>query len=430
MNFVKKITAVFLGMLLIQVAGFAFAPTNFFELYNPNLYLYKDVQKNLRVGMSFEYGLTKSGKTYGSGRANVLQLHDEAESVLAMFDTPTTSREDDLTAALGVAALPDTNFAKVKFAGSFQQSTTGVNAEYRLPLEILSGTTNVSLCLPIHQMRITDVSCTDLTDQTRLVAGAADTTFHTTYLASVDTLKTTAAIRGDNLDFSAWNKVGVGDLVVSAMWDRFFKEDKPLLRGVDIYVRAGFLLPTGTEKNIDKAFSMPLGHDGAFGIPMGLGIGLNYIKQLKIGVDVSFLALLDETKEYRMKNALNQTDFLLFKKGRATKSHGFEWTFNLYTQAIHFVGGVSFKCGYEYTKHDNDTLTPRDNNFDATIVNSSNSLLEWNKQSLVFQLNWDAFAVKSDAKLRPQLSFFYKLPVHGKNIIDPNTFGGQLAFNF
>ncbi|MFH0898094.1 MAG: hypothetical protein V1855_00785, partial [bacterium] len=187
---------------------------------------------------------------------------------------------------------------------------------------------------------------------------------------------------------------------------------------------------TGEEKDEDRAFSMPLGNDGAWAIPFGIGLELDFIYHIRLGLDADFVAILDKDRSRRMKTSRDQTEFLLLNKGEATKEYGLLWQFHVFAQIVDILKGLSVKVGYQFVKHDEDRLVPKNNDFDYTVVNSAHSLEEWNVHNIVFSLNYDAFKSSPRWKIAPQFSVFYKLPVAGKNVIDAQTFGGQLALRF
>ena len=188
-------------------------------------------------------------------------------------------------------------------------------------------------------------------------------------------------------------------------------------------------MPTAEKKNIDNAFSIPLGNDGAWGIPLGAGLGLDFEHHIRLGGDVEFVVFLNETHVRRLKTDYNQTEILLLNKGNTTLDAGLTWKFNLFLQAYRVWKSLSFKIAYEYIKHDSDKLSEKTDTFNYDIINSANSLKEWNTHNLIFQLNLDFFKWgKIFAK--PQMSLFYKLPLTGKNVINSQNIGGQIGFNF
>ena len=89
---------------------------------------------------------------------------------------------------------------------------------------------------------------------------------------------------------------------------------------------------------------------------------------------------------------------------------------------------MSAKAAYEYIKKDSDSLSPKSDDFNSGVANAARWLDEFNSHHVIFSLNYDFF--KEFKSFKPQLSLFYKVPVGGKGVIAPNTWGGQLAVSF
>ena len=135
-----------------------------------------------------------------------------------------------------------------------------------------------------------------------------------------------------------------------------------------------------------------------------------------------------------MKTKVEQTEFLLLNKAEAEKDYGFTWQFNAFLGATKIWRGFNAKVSYQFVNHDQDELFIKDKEFKAAITNAeiiantANSLKEWRVHNVIFNVGYDFF--KEFDSINPQLSLFYKLPVSAKNMIDCETFGGQLKFNF
>jgi hypothetical protein len=203
-----------------------------------------------------------------------------------------------------------------------------------------------------------------------------------------------------------------------------------------LIAKVGASIPTSKEKNEDRAFSMPLGNDGAWGLPVGFGLELDFVHNIKAGLDADFLVLFDKKRTRRLKSDFEQTEILLLNKGVATKEHGLMWQFHLFVQAYHIYKGLSAKFAYQFVKHDDDRLVPSGNDFDFSIVNSANSIKEWTNHNLIFSLNYDLFTKRRhcqdeySSSVTPQFHLFYKVAVGGKNVIDTSTIGGQWGIHF
>ncbi len=423
MKLMSKIALGALTLALVAQTAAAFAPTNFFQPFDPNLALYKVPQTQFRLGAQAEYGSTSSAHNWNSKKKNVLQLHNDRERVVDML----MGKPILLPYMSAFGSVPDSEKMLADFRGSFDQLDVTLFSDYKLPVKLFEGNVQLSVYMPIRNVHVKDVQMT-IDPLNKMPVGTNQ--FFDDWMTTPDVLKAKIKAIDKDLDFGSWSKIGVGDLVAMLKWGRLYKQDKEWIRTVYVYFKGGVSIPTSSRHDVDKVFSVPLGHDGAVGIPFGVGLALNMKHHLKLGLDTEFIALLDSAADYRMKTTMNQTEILLLNKGRAYKDHGLTWKFNLYAKGVHLWQGFSLKTAYEYTKHDTDSLVLKTNKFDNNVVNSANSLQEWNTHSAIFQLNWDSYKVNTKMTCKPQLSIFYKLPINGKNVLDPHTFGGQLALNF
>jgi len=232
------------------------------------------------------------------------------------------------------------------------------------------------------------------------------------------------------LSIRDWDRSGLGDIAVVAKFYRDFPQEKEHLKNVRITAHAGVTIPTSEQRNEDEAFSFSLGNDGAWGIPLGLALDLDFSDYVRAGVEGYFLALLDETRIRRMKTDEHQTDFLLLHKGRSARSFGPMWRFLFYAQFSGLIEGLSATTAYHFTKHDNDTLIPQTDEFLHGVVNSAESLREWAIHNFLFQLNFDAGVAHKNWWIKPHVSLFYKLPLIGKRSISTSTFGAQIGLSF
>ena len=208
-----------------------------------------------------------------------------------------------------------------------------------------------------------------------------------------------------------------------------------------LHAKLGVTIPSSQEKDEDRAFSMPLGNDGAWGLPLGLGIDVAFVHNITLGLNAEFLILFDKSRVRRLKTREEQTEFLLLHKGVATKEHGLTWQFHLYfmLRPLTWFSSAGKKSGddglwasfdYQFVRHDDDRLNPRSNEFSFAIVNSARSLKEWTIHNLLFRAGYNFANLAKKWPVSPEINLFYKLPVAGKNIIDNHSFGGTIAINF
>jgi hypothetical protein len=381
----------------------------------------------IHLGATAEYGQSNSARDYTGDKHNVLNIYDKYQDAATMFKNPSDSIKEavaleynNMYAAFGGQLIT----APISFEGEYRELDLTLFGKYTLK-NFIDGDLDLSVHLPVRWRKIENIQFKDLS---KIVLPMVPYYYQQNYTKNFDVFNAKMKELG-NIDFSECDKSGIGDLVVMLEWLRSFKQNKEALKNVDMFLRIGLSCPTAETKDIDKVFSMSLGNDGAWGMPIGFGLGLDFSNKIRAGGDVEFFILFDETKERRLKTDPDQTEFLLLNKGRATLDSGLTWKFNIFLQAYRFYKGLSLKLDYEYIKHDDDTLYEKTDTFDRTVINTANSLKEWNTHNLIFQVNFDFFMWQS-VLTRPQLSLFYKYPITGKNIINMDTFGGQLGFNF
>lgn len=424
-----KLLLLVLGAVSARVA--AFAPTNFHPPYDPTVQLPPAPQSApFRLGVNVEYGSTHDGRDWDGDKRNVLQLYDATQSTIAMLENamPSLLTPDFIAvrdALRIVGARDDGTRGHITLHGDFEQVDVTPYAHYVFDQCFVHGDIGIGLALPIRYARIDDVHFEDLTSGQMCL----DNTVRGLLTNSFDTLKGQTKNLG-NLSLDNWSKGGVGDLLLTLDWRGNYPQCKEALKNVDLHAFIGLWFPTGLKKDEDRAFSFAFGNDGAWAMPFGIGIDLDFRYHIALGAEAQFEVVFDHTKVRRIKTQAYQTEFLLLNKARASKDYGFTWKFYLYAQAYHFWRGLSLKAAYEYVKHDSDHLNPRGNNFDAAIANTAHSLGEWNMHNIITQLNYDFFQETKCSRIKPQLSFFVKFPVTGKRVINPYTFGGVFAINF
>lgn len=423
-NILKYIAATFI--ISTNLSG-VFAPSNTFAPYDPNLRLPKCSNMRIHLGANAEYGQSNSARNWEGDKHNVLQIHDKCQDAITMLKNPScaikdkvTSVYDELYSAWGSQILS----APLCLQGEYRELNLTFFGKYFFK-NFIGGDLGIDVHIPVLWKKIENVKWNPIT---RAANPLIPNYFQQKYLASCQDFNTLIKDLG-NLTFDDWSKSGIGDVVVMLEWLKSFKQNKEALKNVDLYLKVGLSCPTADKRDIDQAFSMSLGNDGALGLPLGFGIYLDFKRNIRVGGDVDFLVLFNETHERRLKTSSDQTEFLLLNKGDATLDPGLTWKFNIFLQAYHFYKGLSLKLAYEYIKHDQDTLYEKCDIYDRIIINSANSLKEWNTHNLIFQINLDSFMWEK-AITRPQISLFYKLAITGRNVINMDTFGGQIGFNF
>lgn len=410
----------------------AFAPSNGFRPYDQALRMPGVARKAWSLAMTVENGarLTQSRNTQGEVRS-ILGIYDDSQSLISGIFQPLSPMESAYKTLWQSWYSPtdDGKMANVHMTGSFKQSQLLVSAGYNNLFMGLPGIFGIHVHVPFVTKKIHDVR---IVDQTPSPA----TLFRPTPYIQADLIQpymknfeaNVIGLGGPSYD--SWQRDGLGDLALMLDWTKDFAQEKEALKNVNLFAQFGFSMPTAAQRNEDKALSMSLGNDGAWGMPAGIGMHLDFINHLRAGVEADFLYLFDKSRVRRMKTHVGQTEFLLLNKGEATKEHGLLWQFHLYLEAVQIVSGFSARVGYQFIKKDRDRLVPRNNDFNYDIVNSARSLQESSQHNILARIDFDSAKSFIGNVLVPQVGIFYKYSLDAKGALNNDSFGAQLALHF
>jgi hypothetical protein len=230
------------------------------------------------------------------------------------------------------------------------------------------------------------------------------------------------------LNINDWQITGIGDLAVLADWNLFFRQNRPLLKGVQTSVRFGVNIPTAKATEINDMFALPFGNE-AFGFIAGAGLGLHLTRYFRIGADFEFLYLLSRVLDMRVKTNASQTELLLLAANPVLKEFGFTHRFNTFIELAY--KGFSFNFTYQFWRHDDDKLAMVNNCFSTNVANTAKSLEEWTYHNFIYRLGFDSMGWDYAKYFgSPYLAFFYKQPINGKNAVLAQTLGAILNFTF
>jgi hypothetical protein len=277
--------------------------------------------------------------------------------------------------------------------------------------------------VPIRSMRLSNVCWCDRT----LNIEDQDQRVHT--LLTDNLFANVAQLGGLNLQ--GWQRHGVGDLVFLLEWLRDFEQNKPFLKNARLNGRLGLGLPTGLRQNEDLLFALPFGNDGAWSLIFGGGLDLTLGRTTKIGLDVNLMHIFGNSKMRRIKTDKDQTDLLLLEKTCAYIDWGLTQEFNLYFQFYRFYKGLSAKADYQYSRHGEDAISLETQAFSDTIANTAPSLEEWTTHYAVLSVDYEfAYHLDDNARAKPQLSLFVKIPIDGKRAVLLSTVGAEFTVDF
>lgn len=414
---IKKLSLVFLACgVPFSAFGMNLLLRPWDTLIRPEVYLDRCAELSLWA----EAGIIPArGYNQDGARVNPLTIWNPDQDALAMLDGfPVNSPITQLRTVLN--ATDDGIRGHLIFDGKLNLDFGGaIGARwYFLPHAWFMA------YVPFYKVRLTDVAFTDLTQ----LKTAADYRVRNMFINNLNTIVSQLS---DGLTIGGWKRTGAGDLNIMVEWLYNFQQERPLLKNVELDGRVGFTLPTGLKADPDLLFAFPFGYDGAVGILYGGGLNVLLGDRLKAGFDVQLFHLFGNTRPRRIKTAFDQTELLLLAKTDAYIDYGLTQRFNLFIQAYHVCGGLSFLAGYQFLKRGENHLALNSCEFSTSIANTAISLEEWIVHSVELNLHYD-FSVHScdDSWAVPQLSLFSRIPFNGKRAIAFTTVGIMAAVDF
>lgn len=236
---------------------------------------------------------------------------------------------------------------------------------------------------------------------------------------------------GYGLDLCGWKRIGLGDLALFVEGSKDFKQMRPFLKNVRVNGRIGLSLPTGLREDEDKTFAIPFGYDGSVGIIWGGGLDLTFGCYFKMGFDVQLTHLFGNTRCRRIKTDEKQTELLLLQKVDSYIDWGLTQRFNLYVELYKLFGGFSLLAGYQFIRNGDDDSAFANCTFSNEVASTARSLEESTMHQIVLNASYDiADHLCEDARIKPYVSVFARIPVMGRNAALIPTVGAVVSFDF
>lgn len=410
--FKKQLRIFSLILITLTLNSYCTFDFNLFYRYDVNFKPYKIANEEFMVAIQYEHGFDIHSRNVCGEKRNILQIWNDDIDSLAMlrgFDQKTKigSLAADLNAVNDVDAR-----GHVRPCGHLSADGYYTYLRYYLPHDVF-----LSLFIPFYTMSLQNISFTDLTEDNSFLDDLTKKKLTNDFKKNVKKLGC--------LNLSDWKRSAFGDLMFTAEWDKNFVQEKPILNEVHLNGRLGANIPTGSKRNEDRLFSIPFGHN-FWGLYFGGGIDLLWWHILKGGIDIEFLNLFAREKDVRIRTDANQTDLLYLAKTRAIVDPGFISRYNLYVEAHKFSKDFSLRIAYQYYRRTRERVWLFNNDFSNEVANNSESLRDNTLHQFLFILSRSF----EENELKPNISFYYKLPFNGKKTIQAQTIGLNFYINF
>jgi len=351
-------------------------------------------------------------------RVNVLRIWDEDQNSLKMLDGFADSSAIGQRRIL-VNANDDGVRGHYLVDGDLSAHGFALSGRWSLPKGF-----SIATHFPFYFMRLQNVSWCEQTKD--ITADDARTKEYLTndFFTNVCTL-------GDGLWIGDWKRSGFGDMSLFVEWLENFRQDKKVLKNVRVNGRAGLVIPTGKPKDENKIFALPFGNDGAVGAVFGAGIDLTFGTFARAGLDVQLSHVFANSRCRRIKTNEDQTELLLLAKTDVMRDFGLAQQFTLYGELYRLWNRLSFKLGYQFSRHGEDLLYLFDQTYSERIANTANSLEEWTMHNFFVSLSYDHLREDNEgSRVHPYVSLFAKIPFNGKFSALVNTIGVVVSIDF
>jgi hypothetical protein len=356
-------------------------------------------------------------------RVPITQIQSAKESALAMLEgsvpgTPLHGLANRLRGS------QDGTRGMFTVDGDLSWRQMCIDVLYRLHMITLPGIFSLGLHLPIIDASIHDVTWKSLTKSETL----QDDEVKSLLVRDERSLKDFAQRYG-SLHLGDQHRRGIGDLACMLYWQAHFTQYRKRLSDVFVQLRVGVTAPTAHRVNIDRAFDVDFGRDGAWGIPLGGGLRLDLGGGVRVGIDIGATLFIRRVQEWRVKTSWAQTPYLLLSKGLATREYGPEWRFMLYGQWAVAKTGFYVSSGYQFFKRTDSTLYPQADALSATIINTSPTVDVSESHNFVAGLNYVPTAARK-WRVVPEFSVQATVPFGGRSCMSGTIISGGLGFKF
>jgi len=223
-----------------------------------------------------------------------------------------------------------------------------------------------------------------------------------------------------------WSVTGPGDVDAYLQWRQFW-DHKLMVRGIDLNVRAGTLIPTGRRRDEDVSASIPFMGNGHWGVYGDAVCELELKQNWKLGVMLGLIHEFSNKEERRIPYHSEPTMFSAIK-GNIEVDPGLTFKISPYFTLENFKDGMHAQIRYTYRKHSADTW--RDLRLDKCVKSylesersgskcvraSRNSLSSFTSHHVTFQVVYDPKEAMNNWWLKPKFYAMLDYATMGRGV--------------
>ncbi len=249
------------------------------------------------------------------------------------------------------------------------------------------------------------------------------------------------------------SRSGVGDIDLH-LRGNYFIDHKLMMRGIDLNLQCGVVIPAGRKMNIDYPASVPFMNDGHWGVYLDFIPEFELKQDLKVGLILGGLWQFNDTQNRRIAIYKEPSNYSALV-GKVEIDPGNVFKFSPYVTLENLSDGVHIQLRYTYLRHgmdkwsderDNKSIAcyletekridPTDPTKDITHedleknLNYKNQLSKWRAHYFTIQTAYDSKIALKNWFMNPKFYASYDMPINGNGFCKTHlvTLGAQLFF--
>lgn len=347
-------------------------------------------------------GSTSSGRNASGAKVPLLDIYgiQNMQFIGSGINLQPGNFIDDILLRLQNLPTRD-QFGFLSFSGSFKT----IEAPFNLYQNLINGFF-LQAYLPIRKLSIKNISYQDLSP----LDGPAPNKETPEWQIFLQNLNPVLAQFNINIKNSI--RSGPGDFSLLLGW-AYNNVHTVTFDYIDVDAKIGALFPTGKRRDLDNPFSLPLGYDGHWAVPLRFDFSIGALDWFTYGLSLDALFFFDKTQKTRIRTDNKQQGFIKLQKNTATIDRGTLWNICTYVKADHVVKGLSFFLGYTYSHQDSSCIRPSALAYQS-IANHDNMLKAWSMHVLHAITEYDCS--QEHSKYAPIIGFSYNYVIDGKRI--------------
>lgn len=195
---------------------------------------------------------------------------------------------------------------------------------------------------------------------------------------------------------------------------------------LDFCFQTGVLFPTGSKRDLKNPFSIPLGYNGHFGLPLIGDLATGVWDWLTVGLHAEGLVLFKGNETFRPVSYNDQPFIRLTDPVERKVKPGNLWDISWYLKADHVVCGFSLLFGFSHDQQQAASIEYFNDDVFKTLHDPS--LEGWNMNVIhaLAEYDWST----EDNHHGPRIQFSYDFIINGRNILNTSMIAGALGIDF